>query len=721
MTRWATAAQIASFALVAAAAMLLALHAPRPAAAEPAGCGVYGQVLDRYSQPVAGIHLRLARGAELLNTVTDEQGRYRFEAGSITGRTADAFNVPLSVELLSRESARSPGRFQIMYRQRLASLRSDTFTAASSDCERDFRFAALPSNYRSTGPSLDEWPAVIELYQNFQSGWLLAEQLGIDFGPAQPFLIYAWCDDASYGCAVGDGDEPGDFAGMIATGSSNSITIDRPWLVFGEATSEIASGGRPDNREYHEMGHLVQYALFDWVLPVYPTNVNHGGYYRNETTTDSWVEGFAEFFSVMVSKHIAGEATPERYRISGAEYDIELDHRAWEWAGWWEELSLAGLLLDFEDGDDDYALRGPDPSLGIEDARVIDVTGGRMVTGSVVNFSSTTRIGIEVAVELFDASGASVHLTVAPVFDHDLAAGETTTFAVPLPAGLAFDRLTVTAGPLPGVDDDPIDVELAELIAVIAAYESDHPSGSGRLFDVAELWEALSIAFGGVDADGDGVDDVDQIFEAHGFFADADGNQSRGPAERVGLTSHPALGEFPARPTRRDLPPSEAATIEIDTGGVATQVMVTTTFAPPNEHRSSGYIVDVGPDGRVQIAAPPREFEAELTVTVFAEGRTPSIVLRISNSELWERFDRQLPGETLGTITAELEVGELDAGPLPAASSGGGPTSGGPTLAAGGRSLPGGGLVWLIAVLGLLAALGVFAESRLRRPAAGRQ
>ena len=100
--------------------MLLALHAPRPAAAEPAGCGVYGQVLDRYSQPVAGIHLRLARRAELLNTVTDEQGRYRFEAGSITGRTADAFNVPLSAELLSREPARSPGRFQTMYRQSLA-------------------------------------------------------------------------------------------------------------------------------------------------------------------------------------------------------------------------------------------------------------------------------------------------------------------------------------------------------------------------------------------------------------------------------------------------------------------------------------------------------------------------------------------------------------------------------------------------------------------------
>ena len=111
MTRFATVAQIASFGLVASAAMLLALHAPRPAAAEPAGCGVYGQVLDRYSQPVTGIHLRLARGAELLNTVTDEQGRYRFEAGSIAGRTAEAFDVPLSVELLSRESARSPGRF----------------------------------------------------------------------------------------------------------------------------------------------------------------------------------------------------------------------------------------------------------------------------------------------------------------------------------------------------------------------------------------------------------------------------------------------------------------------------------------------------------------------------------------------------------------------------------------------------------------------------------
>ena len=46
-------------------------------------------------------------------------------------------------------------------------------------------------------------------------------------------------------------------------------------------------------------------------------------------------EGFAEFYSLMVSKHVDGEPSPERYRIRGAEYDVELDQLAWGWGGWW--------------------------------------------------------------------------------------------------------------------------------------------------------------------------------------------------------------------------------------------------------------------------------------------------------------------------------------------------------------------------------------------------
>ena len=92
----------------------------------------------------------------------------------------------------------------------------------------------------------------------------------------------------------------------------------------------------------------------------------------------------------MVSKHVDGEPSPERYRIRGAEYDIELDHLAWEWAGWWEELALAGVLLDFEDGDEDYRPRTPSSDLRVESHYVRGVDGGRAVEGTVRNASSRT-------------------------------------------------------------------------------------------------------------------------------------------------------------------------------------------------------------------------------------------------------------------------------------------------------------------------------------------
>jgi hypothetical protein len=243
-------------------------------------------------------------------------------------------------------------------------------------------------------------------------------------------------------------------------------------------------------------------------------------------------------------------------------------------------------------------------------------------------------------------------------------------------------------------------VELADLLDVIVGYQGASEFGNGHLFDASELYEALSIAYGGSDADGDGVDDVDQVFEAHGFFADSDGSRSRGPRERYGLTSHPAFGEFVARPLRRDLPPPEAATITIESGGIVTQVLVHTSFAPPNEARSSGYIVNVGPDGTLQIAAPPRAYEAEITLTAIASGYDPAIVLRVTNEELWELFDAQAPGETLGTIAVDLVPADHD-GAAGAASEERPDTA---VAAAGGGGIPGGRLT-LIAGAALLVLL----------------
>jgi len=60
------------------------------------------------------------------------------------------------------------------------------------------------------------------------------------------------------------------------------------------------------------------------------------------------------------------------------------------------------------------------------------------------------------------------------------------------------------------------------------------------VYDVTDLHAALSARFSG-DRDHNGIDDVDQIFIAHGLFADLNGNRLHDVGEAVGPTSHPEV------------------------------------------------------------------------------------------------------------------------------------------------------------------------------------
>ena len=75
--------------------------------------------------------------------------------------------------------------------------------------------------------------------------------------------------------------------------------------------SHVNDGSRPDNREWHEFGHHFMADAFGNRIPdngITPSK-NHDGY-KNASTSDSWVEGFAEFFSLLVNVEIAKDGTP---------------------------------------------------------------------------------------------------------------------------------------------------------------------------------------------------------------------------------------------------------------------------------------------------------------------------------------------------------------------------------------------------------------------------
>jgi hypothetical protein len=110
------------------------------------------------------------------------------------------------------------------------------------------------------------------------------------------------------------------------------------------ASSRFANGNRPMNREWHEFGHAIQADISGNQLPNFPSDTNHRGY-PNPSTSDSLVEGFAEFFSMMVAREVAKDSQYWLYRWAGTPIDLEAGYRAWTH----EELAVAALLLDLVD------------------------------------------------------------------------------------------------------------------------------------------------------------------------------------------------------------------------------------------------------------------------------------------------------------------------------------------------------------------------------------
>jgi len=628
--------------LVAATVLVAVLPAERGAAAS--ACMPYGVVLDSVGQPVVGIHLRLWRGTELLNTATDTDGRYDF-------RDSEFVRLGLGVsyqvlELLPEDHSGVAPRFQVLYRQQVPSMQV-LLNPQSPDCPQDFDFSGEIDGATSE-PAEADWPSLIELYRRTERAWRLFDELGIAEDAPRPIRIYGWCDDPAIGCPESVPGLPSDFAAfMVGYG-------DGPQIVLGESTSLLSDWNAPDNREYHELGHLAHYLITDGWIPVDPDNTNHGGYYVNPSSTDSWVEGFASFFSIMIAKHVDDDPAAERFRLYGADYDLEVDHRAWEWLGWWEEMALSGVLLDIEDGDADYRRRSLAPDIEVIDRRIVDLGGMLGVAGEVVNDSDEVIHGAEVTVELLDSAGEVIYRTATPVLEPALAPGEQAEFVAPVPHYMSFHSTRVTPGPMHVSDDDPVNETLEDLVAVLRTYESAHPLAAGQVFDAVDLHAALSEAFGGRDRDGDGRDDIDQIFIEHGFFADLEGLRpaTMTAGAQVAFTSHPEIEGYSAMIPRRDVPAAPEATMVIGMpDAVDVDVLV---HVAPSTGRSYGYVLRSSEAGEVTLPALSRAADATVTLVALPEGGVARVVGQMSAEGLWRQWEAD-PGAAVAYSSVAWE------------------------------------------------------------------
>jgi hypothetical protein len=659
----------------------------------PATCTVRGNVTDYFGAPVPDIHISLRAGQVQLETSTLDDGSYQFpKIGDDPTSGFDPAAEPVTVALISEEWTHQPQRFVVYHRQRGASLRADPFLIGDNgDCRRDFDMRSIPSSYTSIGPPIDEWPDMTQIYQGIHRAWSLADMLDLHLTYGLPLQIRAFCDDASPPAPCSESK-----ASFFGTKSSGSQIVDRPLISFGLSESRLLSLNWPDNREYHEFGHYVLASMLDGI-PDRGADQNHGGY-ANSSSTDSWSEGFAEFWASMVVKYIDRRQRPDIYQWNQghllsnspnappAPGSSLLD--AWP-ARIDEEFAVASLLFTLE------SLDASEPPPAPREPRTLEITGyteiagtgtdpsqGRLIVGTVVNRTTNgASFGTIAGATFFDATGAIVDASYGSTIPANLAGnGGKGVIVLVVPDGINYTDLAVLSyegsPPLPSTTVEPLDVSLDDIWAAIAAFQSTKPLSGGRLHDVEDLYAALKNAFGGRGTVVDGLDTIDQLFVERGLFDDSDGDGLYAPGDTIGRTSHPAYGDqelcaariylgcSPVRIPRTDYTGPAALTATVDIGlddGTtdASQVYAHVSYPVGERERSYGYVLAPSPDGTVQLAVPPPGSGAIVTLVGIAPDHIPTILGTIAADTFWDEAMAR-KGEPFLTFRATLPAGEFE-------------------------------------------------------------
>ncbi|MCX4245152.1 carboxypeptidase-like regulatory domain-containing protein [Paraliomyxa miuraensis] len=601
--------------MIRAAMALLALLAWSPLATA-APCDVIGTVVGPDGQPLAELPVRLDGGKATSarktprTTTTDADGRFRFAGVS----------APVEVVATLGEG-NEPPRFVIV----------DGGTAVEARANVD------PSGSCQVALTLDAHPRaadLLALHQGLHRGFAMMAALGIPQGPT----LRVEADDAI-------ADPHATY--WTGTMSFNPKDVQPPRMVLGTAATNRDDSGAPDNREYHELGHHALATAFG-ALPRARDHVDGGGYHRNASSAGALSEGFAIFFAALVAREIEQRPSAGLYRVEGAWLDLELDYGPWDLRGT-ESIAVAGLLWDMIDGDRDAR---PSPALveGVDLVR--DEGQPPLLVARVRNPAAEPLHDVRVQVELPGWSGTAL---VAPAV---LAPNADGWLAVPLPGELA-DRedlrtaLQLRAVDVPAVpDDDTVEVEPRELWTAMVELRGERPEGNGRLFDVADLHQALHGRFG---------DQVDALFVAHGLHADPDGDHEHDADEAPGLTSHPGRtvrvdGDTQAWPAfdprhRLALPAALRMSVTVEPAQASLAVMVSGSGF-------GGYLAAPDEDGRIRLLPPPSGDGATVSVVAMAPDRRPAVVWhREAEALLPELEQHQQP-----YLTAEATL--LDASAL---------------------------------------------------------
>jgi len=425
--------------------------------------------------PLIGVPVTLHRSGSILGRAVTQapDGRYVFPGVPVT----DSLVMSVTLEHVGT-TANQPPTFQVLYGQAVgappwplayvATQPFDTNSMGSGRLTKDVVFADKPDIV--THPDFDRahLDDLGAIYYHTHQAWQLTDHLSqpLDFQLPLDIVAYSPLSNVFWLGPFTDG--------------RNALADPHINIEADKGSSDITDGSRPDNREWHEFGHHVMADTFADLMPVSPGDKNHGGF-ANPSTSDSWAEGFAEFYSMMVEREIVAQPDqrPELYRMAGFEVSLETNFRAWwkvsakDVAIPLEEFALAGLLLDLVDpiDADDASRKGGTP------------------------YADCVEISLE-----------QLWLLLSRNWEGDV-------------------------GKSPAA-----------------------PADYGYVFDVKHLYDVLKRENVGFHhSRGRDYDDLDELFIAHGFFADWDLDGAYDAGEDVGRAAEPD------RPERRSGPPVQGS------------------------------------------------------------------------------------------------------------------------------------------------------------------
>jgi hypothetical protein len=329
---------------------------------------IEGQITG-FTKPMKHIKVCLSDGEITNETTTDADGNYNFSRPISKGKE---YNLTVIFSYVINSTT----YFSLHYQENNLKVISFSriFTVDSaSDLNQDIALDQELQQYYG-----GEWAKTFAgMYVHFTEALEFYKiGLDVDVNFQLPLDIYTFCSDQ--------------------TGTRYWYNIPgKSYITISADKSIHESVYRPRNREYHEFSHYMMHTIYQkWPapaddLPVTIEEQNHNGF-LNPSTSDSYVEGFAEFMAAVMLQTYQEEVgtipmiPPDTttmidleavdYMYNTQWYGLELNAVTFGDSGRAEENAIAGILWDLYDEKNDYCDKTPEQMLTEYQQRLPEIT-----------------------------------------------------------------------------------------------------------------------------------------------------------------------------------------------------------------------------------------------------------------------------------------------------------------------------------------------------------